>query len=133
MVRPFRTGAAPPGAVIRLVQLLLMSLVVAAVTAASADRASASYGPVMADSDGHVPIYSVCQSGYGYLAYYNWSYDGYAVSSAIYVDDCLLTDLGAGPYDRQRIIAHERGHAMGLPHSSDPDSYMYPYYAITGT
>ncbi len=88
----------------------------------------------MADSDGYVPVYSVCYSGYGYLAYYAWESDGYGtVTGAIYVDDCLLADYGAGPYDRERVIDHEMGHTFGLAHSSDPDSYMYPYYTVTGT
>jgi len=112
----------------------LVGLLVAMVMAmAMAEDASASFGEV-ADSDGYVPVYSVCYSGTGYLAYYVWYYDDYGtVYGTVYVDDCLLADYGAGPYDRQMVIAHEMGHARGLPHSSDPNSYMYPYYAITGT
>jgi hypothetical protein len=113
----------------------LVGLLVAMVMAmAMAEDASASFGEVVADSDGYVPVYSVCYSGTGYLAYYVWYYDDYGtVYGTVYVDDCLLADYGAGPYDRQMVIAHEMGHARGLPHSSDPNSYMYPYYAITGT
>jgi hypothetical protein len=119
----------------RSVVTWLVGLLTAMVIAlAMAEDASASFGEVMTDSDGYVPVYSVCYSGTGYLAYYVWYYDDYGtVYGTVYVDDCLLADYGAGPYDRQMIIAHEMGHARGLPHSSDPNSYMYPYYTITGT
>jgi Matrixin len=119
----------------RSAKMWLVGLLVAMVMAmAMAEDASASFGEVVADSDGYVPVYSVCYSGTGYLAYYVWYYDDYGtVYGTVYVDDCLLADYGAGPYDRQMVIAHEMGHARGLPHSSDPNSYMYPYYAITGT
>jgi hypothetical protein len=119
----------------RSAKMWLVGLLVAMVMAmAMAEDASASFGEVVADSDGYVPVYSVCYSGTGYLAYYVWYYDDYGtVYGTVYVDDCLLADYGAGPYDRQMVIAHEMGHARGLPHSSDPNSYMYPYYTITGT
>ncbi len=108
-------------------------LAAAAVAAVMAQGAEASAGG-WADSDGYVPVHSVCYSGTGYLAYYSWYSDGYGnVEGAVYVDDCLLADYGAGPYDRQRVIDHEMGHAFGLPHSSDPASYMYPHYTVTGT
>ena len=65
---------------------------------------------------------------------YSYYSDGYGnVDGAVYVDDCLLADYGAGPHDRQRVIDHEMGHARGLPDSSDPSSYMYAYYTVTGT
>ena len=120
------------GRTTRLGILLVTFIVVLALL--MTDDARASSGLSFADTDGNVPIYSVCYSGYNYGAYYSWYTDGYGnVHGTISVDDCLLADYGAGPYDRQRIIAHEWGHAMGLPHSSDPSSYMYPYYVIAGT
>jgi hypothetical protein len=109
-----------------LAKIWLLSLLAAvAVAVVMAQGAEASAGG-WADSDGHVPVYSVCHSGYGYLAYYAWQSDGYGnVTGAVYVDDCLLADYGAGPYDRQRVIDHEMGHApRGLSDSSDPSSYM---------
>ena len=108
---------------------LLAAMAVAAVLAQGAEASNGSW----ADSDGYVPVYSVCYSGTGAFAYYSYYSDGYGtVDGAVYVDDCLLADYGAGPYDRQRVIDHEMGHAWGLPHSADPGSYMYPYYTITG-
>ncbi len=135
MDRRFAMGSGLRGLAPRSARIWLVSLLAAvAMAAVMADRASASFGEVMADTDGYVPVYSVCYSGTGYLAYYSWYYDGYdTVYGTVYVDDCLLADYGAGPHDRQMVIAHEMGHARGLPHSSDPDSYMYPYYTITGT
>ncbi len=123
------------GVTLRSAKVFLFGLLLAVVLAVvMADGASASDGTVMADSDGYVPVYSVCYSGAGYLGYYSWYYDGYdTVTGAVYIDDCLLADYGAGPDDRQRVIDHEMGHAFGLAHSSDPASYMYPYYAVTGT
>lgn len=94
--------------------------------------AEASYGGSAVDSDGYVPVVSTCYGGYG-TGYYHWVSDGYSVQGTIYVDDCLLRDLGAGPNDRAHIIAHEQGHAAGYGHSSDPYSVMYPTYTITGT
>jgi hypothetical protein len=113
---------------------VLLVTLIAVLVLLMTDDARASSGTSFADTDGHIPIYSVCYSGYDYGAYYSWDSDSYGnISGAIYVDDCLLADYGAGSYDRERIIAHEWGHATGLPHSSDPSSYMYPYYAVTGT
>ncbi len=126
-------GAARIGMALRSLKLLVASLLAAvAVAAVMADGASASSGSSVADSDGYVPTYSVCYAGYE-VGYYEWYSDGYAVYGAIYINDCALTRLGAGPYDRQQVVAHELGHSRGLLHSSDPYSYMYPYYTITGT
>ena len=134
MVGRFAGRGAPVGAALGSVKAWFVGLVVAvAVAAALAQGADASTGS-WADSDGYVPVYSVCYSGTGYLAYYSWYSDGYgAVDGAVYVDDCLLADYGAGPYDRQRVIDHEMGHAFGLPHSPDPASHMYAYYTVTVT
>jgi uncharacterized repeat protein (TIGR01451 family) len=35
--------------------------------------------------------------------------------------------VGTGQYDLQTIATHELGHAIGLGHSADPSSVMYPY------
>jgi hypothetical protein len=115
-----------------LAKIWLLSLLAAvAVAVVMAQGAEASAGG-WADSDGHVPVYSACYPGVE-LGYYEWYYDGYAVYGTIYINDCALARLGAGPHDRQMVVAHEMGHARGLTHSPDPGSYMYWYYDITGT
>ena len=35
--------------------------------------------------------------------------------------------IGANQYDFQTVVTHEIGHSLGLGHSSDPSSVMYPY------
>ena len=66
------------GVTLRSTKVFLFGLLLAVVLAVvMADGASASDGTAMADSDGYVPVYSVCYSGTGYLAYYSWYYDGY--------------------------------------------------------
>jgi hypothetical protein len=39
------------------------------------------------------------------------------------------TTIGAGQYDFETIVMHELGHAIGLGHSGDTGSVMYPYLA----
>jgi len=122
------------GAALGSVKAWSVGLLTAAAVAAAMAQGAEAYTGSWADSDGYVPVHSVCYSGTGALAYYSYYSDGYGnVDGAVYVDDCLLADYGAGPYDRQRVIDHEMGHAWGLPHSPDPASYMYPYYTVTGT
>src|SRR5205823_11895657 len=36
---------------------------------------------------------------------------------------------GAGQYDFETVVTHELGHALGLGHSGDTGSVMYPYLA----
>lgn len=118
---------------LRMARLWAVGLVASALVAvAMADEADASYGWAMADSDGYVPIYSSCWAGTQVGLYESYS-DGYAVYGTIYVNDCALANLGAGAYDRQRVIDHEYGHAFGVPHSYDLYDYMYPQITITGT
>jgi hypothetical protein len=122
----------PMGAALRTAKLWLVGLLAAVAAAAvMAQGAEASAGG-WADSDGYVPVYSACYPGVE-LGYYEAYYDGYAVYGTVYVNDCALARLGAGPYDRQRVIDHEMGHARGLPDSADPNSIMYWYYEVTGT
>ncbi|MGI9049787.1 MAG: matrixin family metalloprotease [Rubrobacteraceae bacterium] len=117
----------------RMFKLSIIGLIVALVAAlATANAADASDGYSPVDSDGYVPVYSTCFAG-SEVGYYNWYSDGYTVSGTIYINDCYLQSLGAGPNDRVRVVEHEMGHAQGLPHSSDPNSVMYPVYVITGT
>lgn len=122
------------GATYRVAKLFLVGVFVAAIMLATVatGAANASGGSVAADSDGYVPIYSSC-SGYDWLGYYSWYYDGYAVYGTIYINDCALSRYGAGPADRQAVVSHELGHAWGYVHSLDPYNVMYPTHTITGT
>lgn len=108
---------------------VLLAMVLAAVGAREAD---ASYSSGIADGDGYVPVYSTCYAG-NQLGYYSWYFDGYTTYGTVYVNDCALQALGAGAYDRQRVIEHEMGHARGLLHSPNPYDVMYPTSEITGT
>jgi hypothetical protein len=51
---------------------------------------------------------------------------------SIGINDCALESLGAGQTDRDRVIAHELGHAQGHSHSTDPSDTMYPEMQIWG-
>ncbi len=111
----------------RIFMLTVASLLAAAtITLVAANEADAQI-----DSDGYVPVYSTCYAGHE-LGYYTWYSDGYTTSGEIYVNDCALQVLGAGPADRQRVVDHEWGHAMGYGHSADPNHFMYAIETITG-
>lgn len=111
----------------RILTLSIVSLLVAAAIAIMA----AGEASAQTDSNGYVPVYSTCYAG-NQLGYYTWYSDGYTTSGVIYINDCALQALGAGPIDRQRVIDHEWGHAMGYPHSADPANFMYAIETITG-
>ncbi len=82
---------------------------------------------------GAIPVYSTCYELGGDVGYYEWALDGHGnYTDAIYIDECALEDLGAGPYDYERVLAHEVGHANGESHSSDPSETMYPQLQIWG-
>lgn len=161
-----------PGKFAAAVFLTTAATVVAVMMApnlvADAQESSASAGG--ADSDGYVPVRSVCFGDTQYattdqyageqqytgeqqyatdqyagaqyatseysseqLGTYSWYNDGYATYGTIAIDDCALDAIGAGPEDRERVLAHERGHADGLLHSDDPNDLMYPVVLIEGS
>lgn len=106
----------------KAVKLSLATLLVAgAMVAAVPDRAEAT------------PIYSTCYSG-DEVGRYEWAIDEYGnFTDSIYMNECALESLGAGPEDYQRVLEHELGHAQGLDHSSVTSDTMYPVIDIWGT
>lgn len=62
----------------------------------------------------------------------NWRYYSYANGNAIdearvRFDSAESWDLSGGVHDFQAVALHEIGHALGLGHSDDPASLMYPF------
>ena len=108
--------------------LVALALMLATPGEAGAQEA----GVTVADSDGYVPVYYTCYAG-GELGYYDWYSDGYGVYGSVTIDSCAMDDLGAGPLDYERLLAHEFGHAAGYGHSLDPYDVMYHYMVVTGT
>ncbi len=127
-----RLAHGPGGGCKKIVGLSATILLAAIMLFVTPEDAYASDTGSWADSDGYVPIYSVCYAT-NEVGYYNYSWDAYGVYGEILINDCALDRLGAGPMDRQRVIAHELGHSRGLPHSSDPYDVMYPIFTPTGT
>ncbi len=123
----------------RVVKLLVAVLLAAAAVTVATDRAGAQeVDPSIADTDGLVPIYTVCFGtdaseplvpGAAYIPYQN----GDTIEGVILFDVCVAEELGLGPNDIQLAIEHELGHARGLTHSDDPNNIMYPVLPITGT
>jgi hypothetical protein len=105
-------------------QASLAGLVVVLVMAISA---------VTAEDAHATPIYSTCYDGGNEVGYYEWYDDGQGnFTDGIYINECALDAMGAGPLDRQRVVQHELGHADGHDHSSDPYNVMYPQMVIWG-
>ena len=64
-----------------------------------------------------------------------WSGDGARVlvdGADVYLNDECLDDKGFGPRRSAWIVAHEVGHALGLPHSSSRRSVMCSAYWLRG-
>jgi hypothetical protein len=120
-------------------KLMAATLLAATVVVVAADRANAQeVDPSIADTDGLVPIYTVCFGsdaseplvpGAAYIPFQN----GDTVEGIILFDECVAEELGLGPNDIQLALEHELGHARGLLHSDDPNDIMYPVIPITGT
>jgi hypothetical protein len=132
-------SASTTGTMRRTAKLVAATLLAAAVVAVAADRANAQeVDSSIADTDGLVPIYTVCfgSDSSGHFvpgAAYIPQYNGDTVEGIILFDVCAAEELGVGPNDIQLAIEHELGHARGLLHSNDPNNVMYPVIPITGT
>ena len=109
-------------AVPRLAMLSVATLLLAVTLAvATAKPASAT------------PVYSTCYGLGNEVGAYEWAVDEQGnFTDAIYIDNCALDNLGAGPTDYERVLEHETGHAAGLPHSSDTSDTMYPVLLVEG-
>lgn len=103
--------------------------------------AAPRYGPQerQIDSDGRVPVVSVCLPRQEWLAgadYRRLTRDGEPlVRAKVRVNDCLLEKLGAGPQDRHNVISHEMAHTRGWDHFDGRPRInpgYYPKYRITG-
>ena len=93
----------------------------------------AALGVATAKPASATPTYSTCYGLGSDVGYYEWAVDEQGnFTDAIYIDECALEDLGAGPTDYERVLDHEMGHASGLPHSSDVSDTMYPVLFIEG-
>jgi Matrixin len=92
-----------------------------------------TFGITQASASSSPPIYSVCWDG-DQVGYYGWEIDAAGnFSDYIDINDCALQRMGAGPADREEVIAHEMGHAAGDGHSSNPSDTMYPVILMTGS
>jgi len=93
-----------------------------------------------ADSDGRVPIKRVCHADKQWESWYRWDKYEYPdgsekVVGTIYLDECKLRDLGAGPDDEKNFIDHERGHAAGWGHGQgtpETNPAYHPKVKVTG-
>ena len=94
----------------------------------------AALGLATAKPASATPIYNTCYGLGGNVGYYEWAVDEQGNhTDAIYIDECALQDLGAGPMDYEKVLEHESGHAAGLTHSSYTSDAMYPVLWIEGT
>src|SRR5215217_3578710 len=127
-----------PKKVRKAAKLPVAALFAVAILAVAAPADAQEVDPSVADSDGYVPVYTVCLPEDPLLGDIGGGYapldDGFGVVAGIIVINvCALERLGAGPNDIAYVIAHEMGHVAGLLHSDDPNDLMYPAYRITGT
>jgi hypothetical protein len=93
-------------------------------------------GDTAASADIHIQVASTSEIGgmaEGVLGVTTFGGDITVIDGWNWYAGAAAGGIGAGQYDFQTVVTHELGHALGLGHSTDVSSVMFPYLAAAST